>query len=477
MTYTILELFKNLFASSGEGYLVDGDFEAGQVTTSDYSRHLSGEAPLAASPFNARFAMARVKKGKVNPLSPIIEFKHDKYSWAVLFLKEKYSKPFVQLKRIADYYLLELDETDFIGLPFFNAQLDFYPVNTNGNKFRLVEEALEYCATKAVSVRQIDEWEKNLPFSDAPFCIQSYYMVNGTLPSFANPYLDAKELPIENKSDATWWKKFTAPYDCSGKPCNKEKCLGRKFGLKSGEVSEVEFGNLTQYIEEPVFYEWTINGKQMKFYNETDIINQDKFLRLCMRDLGFLPKKLKGERWLKIINKALSNMKIVGEKETAKLTIDKMIEIITKELSDRILVSTYYEYERLMQGYIYLDPTSSVFVILPSAFCSYITGRFQDLRIDSATDFYAVLKHLGFRGRRKAIEGVDRTLLFARSRFLFRTDEDWTTFMLKVSKDTIWEDNFKAFLLGDTQTESTVEEATREEIMQDVALYLDTEKE
>ena len=477
MTYSVLELFRSLFYTSCDHYSCNDVFQSGTPTSTDYSDHLQGKHILNVTADNSRFALAEIKTGKVIQQSPLVEFRKGTKNFACLFLKEKLPNPFEQLKRIADYYGIELVESEYIELPFFNAQLDFAPVDEQGKPFKYVEEALEFCQSKVVTVKQIDEWEKSLPYGDAPYCIQSYYLINGKLPDFACPYLDAKDYPISDKKQSEWWKKNTAPYNCKGKPCNKNKCLGRRYGLKGGEVSEVEFGQLIQFAEEPVFYLWKINGNDMKFENENDIISQDRFLRLCMRNLGFLPKKLRNDRWLKIINKALSNMKVIGKKETAKLTIDRMLEIITKDLKDRVLVSAYYEYERLMQGYIYLDPTSSTFVVLPSAFCSYITGKYKDVRIENPTDFYAVMKHLGFRGRRRAVEGQEYTLLFARSRFLFRTDEEWSQFLLDVSKGTMWEENFRAFLVDDAHAENMISKEVEEDIINDSAIFLDTEKE
>ncbi len=327
-----------------------------------------------------------------------------------------------------------------------------------------------------ISIKNIDFWEKNLPYSDAPFCVQSYYLVNGCLPDFSAPYLDAKGLPIENKEVAEWWKKNTAPLNCDCSWCNKDKCIGRKYGITSNEISELEFGKLVQYAEEPVYYKWTINGSTMRFDNEVDIIHQDRFLRLAMRNLGTLPRKLKGNTWLRIINKALSNMESVGVCDTQRLTIDNLNRIIVEDLKDRVLVSSYFEYERLMQGYAYIEPSTSNLVVHASAFCSYITGRYKDLRIDSMSEFYSVMKHLGFKVRSAVIGGFKCSLLQVRSRFLFQSEEDWKDYLLSVSKGTVWEMNFRAFLLGEDAEQEDISSEIKEEILDDARVFLDTEK-
>lgn len=195
-----------------------------------------------------------------------------------------------------------------------------------------------------------------------------------------------------------------------------------------------------------------------------------------MRSLGALPRKLKNNTWLRIINKALANMKVVGETDTAKLTIDNLNKIIVNDLKDRVLVSSYFEYERLMQGYIYLDPSTSNFVVHASAFCSYLTGRYTDLRIESMSEYYSVMKHLGFKVRDSVIGGAKCKLLYVRSRFLFKEETDWKDYMLDVSKDTMWEPNFRAFLLGEDEEQGDIPMETKEEILDSASVFLDTEK-
>ena len=296
------------------------------------------------------------------------------------------------------------------------------------------------------------------------------------LPRFAEPYLDAKGLPIEDSESADWWKKNTAPLQCDKNCwCNKDKCIGRRFGLTSNEISELEFGELVQHTEEPVFYEWAVNGSALRFDNEIDIIHQDRFLRLCMRSIGRLPRKLKNSTWLRIINKALANMKVIGENDTAKLNIDNLNKIIIEDLKDRVLVSSYFEYERLMQGYIYLDPSTSNFIVHASAFCSYLTGRYKDIRIDSMSEFYSVMKHLGFKVRNGEVDGYKCSFLYVRSRYLFKSESDWREYMLDISKDTMWEENFRAFLLGEDTVQEDIPNEIKEEILDSATVFLDTE--
>ena len=476
MTYTLLEMFKSLFFSSGEKYLSDGNVEVGVPLASNYSKHLSGDCRLSVSTENTRFAIAEIKSGILPKDTPLVQFYRGRLRYVCLFLRDKYSDSFVQLKRVADYYNIKIEKPEYYELPFFCATLDFAPFDNNGKKFDFVEDALQYCISKSVTIKGLDLWEKGLPYSEAPFCVQSFYLIYNKLPSFANPYLDAKGLPIENKSDAEWWKRNTAPMDCTNCWCNAEKCAGRRYGFTGNELSELEFGELVQYAEEPVYYEWTVNGSTLRFDNEIDIIHQDRFLRLCMRSLGVLPRKLKNSVWLRIINKALSNMVVVGKEDSAKLNIENLNKIIIEDLKDRVLVSSYFEYERFMQGYIYLDPSTSNFIVHASAFCSYLTGKYKDIRIDSMSEFYSVMKHLGFRVRNTEVDGFKCSLLYVKSRYLFKNESDWKEYMLDVSEGTMWAPNFRAFLLGEDVEKEEVPSEIKEEIMDSATLFLDTEK-
>lgn len=476
MTYFDLEQFKSLFRSESNKYRLDGNGASGRPSSSDYSKHLNGEAVLSLEQRDCRFCVSKVLGGSVPANTPLVEFKNGEDSYCAIFLKSSIPNPSEQLLRMSRYYLLELSIGEFIDLPFFRSELEFSPLDDSKKPFRLLERALEFCLSKAVSVADIDEWERNLPFNDAPFCIQSYYLINGKLPDYAAPYLDAKGLPIEGEERASWWTKNTAPYSCEGKPCDKAMCLSRKYGLGKGEVSELEFGQLTQYKDDPVFYVWEINGDDVRFDHEADIIRQERFLSLCMRKIGRLPHRMTNERWLQTINKALNNMKVIGGGDASQLTIDAVRDIIIEDLKDRVLVSTYYEHERLMQGFIYLDPSSSTFVVEPRSLCSYITGRFKDKRIDGIRDFMAVLKHLGFRGKNRSIDGINKSLWYIRTEYMFKNRAEWKKYMLSVSEGTAWEMNFKAFLEDEADEPEAISQELMDEIAQDAAIFLDTEK-
>lgn len=477
MTYSELELLKSVFKSDGKFYFAGGKKIQGRPSSADYARHLNGEAVLELTTGSARFAIGRVLSGDVPKGSPLVELRNGPDRYAAVFFKQSIDGGAAQLRRVAKWFRLSLAVLETLELPFFNDSLSFVPLDEECAPFRLPEKALEFCGKKAVSVYDIDEWEKGLPYSDAPFCVQTEYLVTGRLPDWAAPYLDAKGLPIEDAERAEWWRKNTAPYSCGGKCCDKAVCLSRRYGLGRGEVSELEFGGLVQHKDDPVFYVWSINGEEVRFDSEADLMRQERFLSQCLRKIGMVPHRMTNERWLQILNKALSGMKVVGGNGKPALSLDRAREIITKDLRPRTLVSAYYEHERLMQGWIYLDPTSSTLVVEPQSLASYITGKYDDLRIGGAREFLEVLRHLGFRGKNRSIDGINRNLWYVRSEYMFDSRVEWKDYMLSVSSGTAWESNFKAFLDEPVGKEDELSDEIKDAIDADAALYLDTEKE
>lgn len=476
MTYSALENFKALFLTSDDSYYSDGVRIKTVPTMSDYSAHLNGERRISVSGRNCRFAVARLTGGSIPADSPLVRLEKDGEAFASLFLGECIKNPFEHLHRIADIVGAELSAEPVSGLPFFGARTDYAPLDDDGKRVEFFDSALEYLMSRVTSIGDITEWEKSLEYNDAPPCIQTYYIQNGKLPDFAFPYLEARKLPVESGRVRELCGAETFPYKCGHKFCRGEECASRKYGIKSAFIPDVHLGELTQYSADPVFYVWKINGEEIRFDYEYEIIRQDRFIVMCMRKLGVLPRKLDNTRWLEIVNKAISHMRVVGESDATPLTIDVVRDLIISRMRDRVLVSSYYEYERIMQGFIYLDPASATFVVEPQSLCSYITGRFRDIRIDGISEFHSILRHLGFKGKKRMLDGTNKSLWYVRTRFMFRTEEEWKNYMLDISAGTVWEDNFRAFLTDDDTEKAGLDTATKEQINSDALVFIDTER-
>lgn len=236
-----------------------------------------------------------------------------------------------------------MDKTSYaswINLPYFDAY-------DKDNKRKLIaedgslvclEDALDYCEARKTTLSDFKEACSSLPFSDAPPCIQSLYIAGVT--EYRNEFLFSAAVYCKNKYGDEGYEqelfainnsfdepiseqelrntviktmsKKTYSYKCGIAPlctvCNKKICEGRAYGKDNGQIPSLSFEEFHQYLTEPPYYEWIVNGESLRFYKEDDIINQTAFRTLCMRKLHKLPKKLTDAKWTSIVNAALENV-------------------------------------------------------------------------------------------------------------------------------------------------------------------------
>lgn len=235
------------------------------------------------------------------------------------------------------------DKSNFaswINLPYFNAA-------DKSNKRKLIkedgslaclEEAIDYCISKKITIEQLRKKLTAMPFYDAPPCIQSLYIQG--VEDYRNEFLFSvavyckskygedqfeqevlninatfdiplPENEIQNTIIKTMQRK-TYSYKCNTPPlcavCNKHICSQRQYGKGSGKIPSLSFEEFHQYMAEPPYYEWIINGQALRFYKEEEIINQAVFRNQCMRLLHKLPPKLRDDKWTEIVNNALENV-------------------------------------------------------------------------------------------------------------------------------------------------------------------------
>ena len=279
----------------------------------------------------------------------------------------------------------------WINLPYFNALDTKQGVVYRGEMLEL-NKGLAYAASRKTDVDSIRAFVDNLPFSDAPPCLQTMYLLNvigehdgrnNYLFSFC-AYLKKKDenffepklfeinesllAPLETdeieRTIIQSHKRKDYTYKCTEHPCvlycNKPMCKNREFGIgkQDGYFSNLEYGLLTQVRTSRPYYEWQIKKQgalefiTLRFKNEDEIIKQDAFLRLCFRELHMLPYKLKQSEWIKIVNQSLVEVIIdeINEQDYASAeTMFKnyFVEFITTrakaETKEQLLNSlTYY---------------------------------------------------------------------------------------------------------------------------------------
>ncbi len=235
--------------------------------------------------------------------------------------------------------LMDGQAGSFINLPYYNVESTKQYLISKEHKGLSFEEAMKHIAEHCVSEGDMQDLADELPLQDAPPCLQAIYMSGET--DFRNAYLFSlaryykakygddfeqkllagNELlnnPVEvsevYKTTIASHKKRDYSYKCTDEPivsiCNKSECLKRRYGIGGEEVSELDYGEMIQWLTDPPYYEWTINEIPLKFFDESDITNQQRFRNLCLRELHKYPAKLKDSIFSGILNNALANLKV-----------------------------------------------------------------------------------------------------------------------------------------------------------------------
>jgi hypothetical protein len=312
--------------------------------------------------------------------------------------------------------LKEGDKGNWINLPYFNMESTAQFLIKEDFTSATLSEAIQIIKEKSLSYDSFKTVTEGIPLNDAPPCLQSLYIL-GNVTKDRNLYLfslaryyKAKEgddferfvteannelknpLPIEELLNTVikTHKKKNYSYKCKEEPicsiCNKNECKNRKYGIGSGEVSEISYEEFIQYGTEEPWYEWIVNGQTLTFLSEYDIINQAKFRELCLRKIHVLPFKVSEFAWTEIVNTALKNVIIKDEEEkagmvmsTVQLFREYLVEFLTKrapaETKEQVLVDRVYKDEK-EGGYVFKAKNLHVFLIQQKQFRSY---GFQEL--------------------------------------------------------------------------------------------------
>lgn len=235
-----------------------------------------------------------------------------------------------------------------VTLPYFNAENPYtYLLDSDGNKVEF-KEAMEFIQKHFASLENIKEALENLPFSDAPPCIQRQLIAgligsddsgrNNFLFSFAiyakkkygtgfEPYVkeinDGFECPLEDNivdqicnsvSNNEYY------YRCKEVPCSsfcdKVVCKKREFGLgrDKSHFTGVEYGELRRYLTAEPYYEWLLRlhgqeqWKKVIFRSEGDLLDQKNFQKACVRYLNNAPMQVSNNDWYTILNSVLPNI-------------------------------------------------------------------------------------------------------------------------------------------------------------------------
>lgn len=242
-----------------------------------------------------------------------------------------------------------------VTLPYFNAENPYtYLLDSDGNKVEF-KEAMDYIQKHLTTLENIKEILENLPFSDAPPCIQRQLIAelvggdnsgrNNFLFSYAvyakKKYGTGFEAYVKEVND-----NFEAPlednvieqicvsvsnneyyYRCKEVPCSafcdKTICKRREFGLgrDKSHFTGVEYGMLRRYLTAEPYYEWELRlhgqeqWKKVIFKDEGYLLDQKNFQKACVRYLNNAPMQVSNNDWYAVLNSILPNIQDVEVKK------------------------------------------------------------------------------------------------------------------------------------------------------------------
>lgn len=299
-----------------------------------------------------------------------------------------------------------------------------------GGKELSLHEALTWIKKKKTSYKDAQMFLQELLYNDAPPCLQTLYLLNpfeensnrnNFLFSFGvyfkkrnedtfeldlmalNKYL--KE-PIEDKNlDATVISSLRRKdyiYKCKDSPCvdycSKKSCRHREYGIgkHDGFFSTIELGKMYQIRTAQPYYEWEarLQGqeefKKLRFKSEDEIIKQDTFLKLCMRELLELPTKLKQSEWFKRVNSALTDAEIVDVSEEMDTSPIIMLRSLVLEfLTSRALAT---KREQVMAGRVFYEEKDGLYFFRMQDLANFVFNQKQ-LKGYNSTELHPIMQN------------------------------------------------------------------------------------
>lgn len=318
----------------------------------------------------------------------------------------------------------------WINLPYYNAAGETRQYAIIDGKPASLDEALAYIKDRRRTLTDVRAFLNDIPLKDGPPCLQTIGLLNNMGPhSGRNNYLFSLGVYLK-KADPEFWEQklfeansaISSPlkkdevestivnslrkkdyiYKCNDAPCvdfcRKTLCKKREFGIgkEGGYFSELEYGRLMQIKTFEPYYEWEVKligdekFKTLRFKNEADIIGQDAFLRLCVRELYVLPIKMKQSEWYKLVNQALSDIQVIGvDKDDDTTPIGLFKNLFTEFLTNRAMAQTK---EQIFNKRVYFDEKTaryyfrtsdlSDFVFIAKGFRYFAPGELHGLLKD-----------------------------------------------------------------------------------------------
>jgi len=242
-------------------------------------------------------------------------------------------------------------------LPFYNSAAKDGCKNrmfTAEGKLVGIVKAIPVMESMFTSVREIQDTLGNLPYSDAPFCIQMILLTgalaendgrnnflfsaaaylkkkfrDGFVKSLLEEMNNCLEAPLEDKDVTSVYNSAVSKewhYSCTKSPCSdycdKKLCRLREFGPERDRNNRFTgancWGELSKVMaaggEQP-YYQWQIQVNEgedfraVRIDSVDDLYNQATVQKRCWRDLDWAPYTVKQNDWIATVNKAMQGIK------------------------------------------------------------------------------------------------------------------------------------------------------------------------
>jgi hypothetical protein len=287
-------------------------------------------------------------------------------------------------------------------LPFFDAaHKSKQNMLTAEGKLVGITKALPIIESMFTSVKELNSVLDDLPYSDAPYCIQMVLLTgalaendgrnnflccvaiyfkkkfgsNSREVDFLDELREANnclESPLEDGDIQRIYKSMTEggydKYWCAKPPCqdycDKSLCRLREFGIGKAKnnisTGADSWGELSRVTAGKPYYIWKVRVnpedeyKEVYFDGEDDVLNQAIVQRRCMRDLNWVPTTVKKQVWDSIVN---ASMKGIDERE-----IEVSKETDTTEMGTlRDLFVRYLAHKQIQNGQPYMVKLGQVY--------------------------------------------------------------------------------------------------------------------
>lgn len=252
------------------------------------------------------------------------------------------------------------DVGNWLNMPYFNnEETDRYAI-INGKPATITEFLELAYSIRLKSVEDFVLPELTHELSDGPPCLQTFVLEKAgpgernnvlfnlgvyarlkwesswedEIEEFNRLYIDP---PLNHREVGAIVKsieKKNYAYTCNNPPicnhCNREACKGREFGVTAFQHIDigVVLDSISKMNSEPPM--WILSLEGIRAEVETDeLLDQNKFRKVCVNVLNKIPGRMKAEEWDKFIRNKLAEIEIIDMPVETRVS-DLAVQLLPK---------------------------------------------------------------------------------------------------------------------------------------------------